>query len=111
MGGPASAAGVTWRPTFRISLRMWLGAMTLVTCLVAWQSRRSFLTPANISNLSEVASLDEDIHEIVWSPERDRMALLGWEKPVVIRDVLEKRGADRWPRRVPRIEAEGRSTF
>ena len=88
MSGLASAAGVTWRPTFRISLRMWLGAMTLVTCLVAWQSRHSFLTPANISNLSEVASLDEDIRDIVWSPERDRMALLSWETPVVIRDVL-----------------------
>ena len=52
------------------------------------ESRRSVLTPANVSNISEVASLDEDIHEIVWSPERDRMALLGWEKPVVIRNVL-----------------------
>ena len=88
MSGPARATGVPWRPTFRISLRMWLVAMAIVTCLVAWQSRRSVLTPTNVSNMSEVASLDEDIHEIAWSPERDRMALLGWEKPAVIRDVL-----------------------
>src|SRR5262245_5518990 len=91
MSEPSQATGVPRRPLLRISLRMWLVAMTIVTCLMAWQSRRSFLTPTNVSNLSEVATLDEDIWEIVWSPERDRMALLSWEKPVVVRDVLSLR--------------------
>jgi WD40 repeat protein len=62
--------------------------IAIVTCLVAWQSPRSRLTPTNVSNLREVASLDEDIWEIAWSPQRDRMALLSWEKPAVVRDVL-----------------------
>lgn len=88
MSEPANPTGTPQRPRFRISLRVWLVAIAIVTCLVAWQSRRSFLTPANVSHLSEVASLDEDIWEIAWSPERDRMALLAWEKPVVVRDVL-----------------------
>ena len=88
MSEPASTAGVLRRAMFRISLRTWLVVIAIVTCLVAWQSRRSSLTPANVSSLSVVASLDEDIREIAWSPERDRMALLGWEKPAVVRDVL-----------------------
>jgi WD40 repeat protein len=69
-------------------LRTWLVVIAIVTCLVAWQSRRSRLTPTNVANLREVASLDEDIWEIAWSPQRDRMALLSWEKPAVVRDVL-----------------------
>ncbi len=73
---------------FRIRLRTWLVVIGIVTCLVAWQSRRSSLTPTNVSSLSVVASLDEDIWEIAWSPERDRMALLSWEKPAVVHDCL-----------------------
>ncbi len=88
MNGPADATREPRRPIFRMSLRSWLLVMTIVTCLVAWQCRRYTLSPANVSMLGEVASLDEDIHEIVWSPQRDRMALLGWGKPAVIRDVL-----------------------
>ena len=88
MSEAVNSARVPRRPRFQISLRLWLAAMTIVSCLVAWQSRRSFLTPANVSHLREVASLDDDIWEIAWSPKRDRMALLAWEKPVVVRDVL-----------------------
>ena len=88
MSEPASATGALPRAMFRIRLRTWLVVIAIVTCLVAWQSRRSSLTPTNVSGLSVVASLDEDIWEIAWSPERDRMALLSWEKPAVVRDCL-----------------------
>ena len=88
MSESVNRTGTLQRPSFRISLRVWLVTMAIVTCLVAWQSRHSLLTPANVSHLSEVASIDEDIKEIAWSPERDRMALVAWGKPVVIRDAL-----------------------
>jgi WD40 repeat protein len=76
MSEATKTTGVPRRPRFRISLRAWLAAIAMVTCLVAWLSRRSPVTPANVSQLSEVASLDEDIWAIAWSPERDRMAVL-----------------------------------
>ena len=82
------ATEVPGRRTVRISLRTWLVAIAIITCLLAWQSRRSVLLPTNVASLSEVASLDEDIHEIAWSPERDRMALLSWESPAIVRDSL-----------------------
>lgn len=88
MNDPEPAMAKPWRPRFRISLRAWLVLMTGVTVLVAWQSRRVPLTPKNVARMGEVATLDEDVWEIAWSPERDRMALLGWEKPAVIRDAL-----------------------
>ena len=88
MSEPNRATGLLRPAMFRIRLKTWLLVIAIITCLVAWQSRRSFLTPTNVSNLSVVASIDEDIWEIAWSPERDRMALLGWEKSAVVRDVL-----------------------
>jgi WD40 repeat protein len=77
-----------WRPRPQLSLRNWLVVMTLVAILVAWQSRRMMLTPQNVRRMSEVATLDKDVWEIAWSPERDRMALLAWESPAEIRDSL-----------------------
>jgi WD40 repeat protein len=88
MSDPANATGMPQRSIFRISMRMWLMAIAIITCLIAWQSRHSVLSPTNVTCLTEVASLDQDIWEIAWSPERDRMALLSFEKPAVVRDAL-----------------------
>jgi WD40 repeat protein len=79
------------RSPFRISLRTWLIAMTIASVLVGWHSRRAPLTPRNLASLSEVATLDRDVWEIAWSPDRDRMAVLGWEQPAEIRDALSLR--------------------
>ncbi|MDB5352002.1 MAG: translocation protein TolB [Planctomycetota bacterium] len=82
------------RPMFQFSLRTWLVLVTVVAGVVGWQSRRAVLTPKNIASLTEVATLDEDVWQIAWSPERDRLALLGWEKSAEIRDVLSLRKID-----------------
>lgn len=79
------------RLRFQLSFRVWFLLMTIVAVVVGWQSRRESLSPTNIKSMSEVVTLDEDIWEIAWSPERDRMALLPWEKPAEIRDVLSLR--------------------
>ena len=81
MGGPP-------KTRFQLSLRAWLIVLPIIAGVVGWQSRHAVLTPRNVASLNEVATLDEDIWEIAWSPERDRMAVLGWEKPAEIRDAL-----------------------
>jgi WD40 repeat protein len=88
MSDPEPSGTRPGRPMFQISLRAWLVLMTIVAGVVGWQSRSAVLTPTNVASLGEVATLDEDVWEIAWSPERDRMALLGWEKPAEIRDAL-----------------------
>lgn len=100
MNEPELARTRPRRPMLQMSLRAWLILITIVAVVVGWQSRRTALTPNNVASLSEVASLDEDVWETAWSPERDRMALLGWEKPAEIRDSLslkklETVGADK----------------
>lgn len=82
------------RPMFQVSMRTWFLLVTVVTVVVGWQSRRAVLTPGNLASMAEVATLDEDIWEIAWSPERDRMALLGWEQSAEIRDALSLRKLD-----------------
>ncbi|MDB5352240.1 MAG: translocation protein TolB [Planctomycetota bacterium] len=84
----AAKAARTRRPMFQLSLRTWLVLTAVVAGVVGWQSRRVVLSPRNLASMSEVATLDKDVWEIAWSPERDRMAILGWEKPVDIRHVL-----------------------
>jgi WD40 repeat protein len=88
------ATGVPRRRTVRISLRTWLVTIAVITCLLAWQSRRSVLLPTNVASLREVASLDEDIYEIAWSPERDRMALLSRKTAAIVRDSLSLKTID-----------------
>src|SRR5689334_19735638 len=76
------------RPTFQIGLRTWLIVVTVVTGVVGWQSRRAVLTPKNVASLAEVATLDEDVWQVAWSPRRDRIALLGWNTSAVVRDAM-----------------------
>jgi WD40 repeat protein len=76
---------------FQISLRVWLALMALMAVLAAWQTRSSVLAPANVAGLREVATLDQDVWEIAWCPERDRMAVLSWQKPAEIRDSMTLR--------------------
>lgn len=90
-GTQLESARTPLRPTFQLSLRAWLVLVTVAAVAVGWQSRRSVLTPQNVAAMTEVASLDEEIFDIAWSPGRDRVALVGWEKPVEIREALSLR--------------------
>jgi WD40 repeat protein len=88
MNDPEPAVPRPRRSMFQLSLRTWLVLVTIAASVVGWQSRHAVLTPKNVASLSEVATLNDDVWEIAWSPERDRMAVLGWEKPAEIRDAL-----------------------
>lgn len=79
------------RPTrwrwFRFSLRTWIIVVGVVGVVIGTQFRRAALTPANLGSLRRVAlHVDSKVWQIAWSPERDRIALVGWETPVEIRD-------------------------
>jgi WD40 repeat protein len=63
--------------------------VALVAGLIAFAYRRAVITPGNVASLAPVARLDKnDIWQIAWSPERDRMAIVGWEAPVEVRDAV-----------------------
>jgi WD40 repeat protein len=76
------------RSWWRLSLRTWLIVITILTIVVGWLSRRQALTPTTASDLTEVATLDKDVWQIAWSPERSRMAVLGFGSSAEIRDSL-----------------------
>ena len=77
-----------WR-RLRLSLRMWILVVGLVGVVIGTQYRRESIEPKNVASLAHVARLDKnDIWQIAWSRKRDRMAIVGWEKPVEIRDAV-----------------------
>lgn len=77
--------------TVQIGLRAAIVLVGLAAIVLAWQSQRQVVTPGNVAKLSRVGTLHKDIYEVAWSPERDRVALLGWEEPVEIRDAISFR--------------------
>jgi WD40 repeat protein len=84
--GPLPAAS-PWRPRLNFSLRVWMILVAVVGVTIGLQYRRELIRPSTVPNLSPVARLPKaDIFQIAWSRDRDRMAVIGWEKPVEVRD-------------------------
>ena len=84
-----------WWRRFRLSLRMWILCVGIFGVVVGTQYRRQSINPKNVASLAPVARLvKDDIWEIAWSRKRDRMAVVGWEKPVEIRDAISLRLLD-----------------
>jgi WD40 repeat protein len=72
-----------------ISLRVWMLLVAVVGVVVGLQFRREPLRPKTVESLTQVARLPNDgIFSIAWSRDRDRMAVIGWEKPVQVRDPI-----------------------
>ena len=68
---------------------MWILVVGLVGIIVGTEYRRESISPANVKHLSPVARLDkDDIWRIAWSRDRGRMGVVGWEKPVEVRDAI-----------------------
>jgi WD40 repeat protein len=61
-------------------------AVTVTSVLIGTQFRRSRITVDALENLQLVAELNRDATEIVWSPDRQRIAVIGWEQPVELLD-------------------------
>jgi WD40 repeat protein len=93
-GNDESAAAGRRRARFglRISLRVVMGLVACAAVLLALTYRRTAITPRTVASLAPVATLAKnDVWRIAWSPERDRMAVVGWETPVEVRDAVSLR--------------------
>jgi WD40 repeat protein len=77
-----------WRFRLRIGLRWWLLLVPLAGAIVGIGFRRAIITPRNVASLRPVARLDKDVWQIAWSRDRGKVAIVGWEKPVEIRDAI-----------------------
>jgi WD40 repeat protein len=63
--------------------------VALIAGLIAFTYRRVGITPGNVASLAPVATMpSKDIWRIVWSPERNRMGVLGFGTPVEVRDAV-----------------------
>jgi WD40 repeat protein len=77
-----------WR-WYQFSLRTFLllvGLSGVAAFFIAAQMHRPKITRANLAELQPLAELGQDVYRIVWSPDRQRMALVRWGQPVEIRD-------------------------
>jgi WD40 repeat protein len=71
---------------------MWILIVGFTGVVIGTQYRRESISPRNVASLTTVAKLDKnDIWQIAWSRKRDRMGVVGWEKPVEIRDAVSLR--------------------
>jgi WD40 repeat protein len=72
---------------FNVSLRVWMVLVAVVGVGVGLLYRREAIRPTTVKSLTQVARMpSDDIYSIAWSRDRDRMAVIGWERPVEVRD-------------------------
>jgi WD40 repeat protein len=77
------------RRFFQYRLRTLLLVMTLLAVLLSQWTYHIRLTPNNISGVQRLAVMAKDIFKFRWSPDGQRVAFIGWEKPVEIRSVID----------------------
>ena len=63
--------------------------MTLVAVCVSLWSYRIRLTPKNISAAQRLSVIAKDVSKFCWSPDGQRVAFIGWNKPVEIRSAID----------------------
>ncbi len=74
------------RRWWRFRLSTLLIAVSLLSVWLAIKFHREPLSVENLSQLQKRERIDLDIWKVVWSPNGRRIALVGWETPVEIRD-------------------------
>ncbi len=82
-------------PRLRLSLGAWMVLVGLVGSIVGLQYRRVPIGVGTAAKVRPVARLDDEgIWQLAWSRDRDRLAVVGWERPVEIRPLaLSESGA------------------
>lgn len=74
---------ISWR-RFRLSTAFI--AVTMIGMWLAVEFHREPLTKDNLSRLQQRQRIDLDVVRVVWNATGDRVAFVGWEKSVEIRD-------------------------
>ena len=74
---------------FRFRLLTLLVLVTLVAVWLAWRFHREPISSANVSQLQRLSEIEAPaIFKLVYSPDRSRVAFVGWETPVQIREAV-----------------------
>jgi WD40 repeat protein len=73
----------------RFRLATLLVAMTGIAIFLAWKFQREPINAANVGHLSKLSEIPcPSIYKLVYSPDRSRVAFVGWETPVEIREAV-----------------------
>lgn len=73
----------------RFRLATLLVAITGIAIFLAWKFHREPIHAANVGQLSKLSEIPcPSIYKLVYSPDRRRVAFVGWEKPVEIREAV-----------------------
>src|SRR5687767_10713197 len=86
---PARSARFSLRRLFRFRLLTLLIVVTVVAVWLAWRFHREPISAANVSRLQRLSEIEAPaIFKLVYSPDRSRVAFVGWETPVQIREAV-----------------------
>jgi WD40 repeat protein len=73
----------------RFRLATLLLAITGIAIFLAWKFHREPINAANVGQLSKLSEIPcPSIFKLVYSPDRRRVAFVGWERPVEIREAV-----------------------
>jgi WD40 repeat protein len=74
---------------FRFRLLTLLIVVTLIAVWLAWRFHREPISAANVAQLQRLSEIEAPaIFKLVYSPDRSRVAFVGWETPVQIREAV-----------------------
>jgi WD40 repeat protein len=85
---------------FRFRLVWLFVAITVIAVFLAAKFHREPIGKANLDRLQKLDEINRDVFRLVWSHDRSRVAFVGWEMPVDIRETVTL-----WP---VRTHGEGR---
>jgi hypothetical protein len=74
---------------FRFRLLTLFVAMSLIAGWLAWKFHREPISPQNIGQVRKLSEIHcSEIYKLIYSPDRNRLALVAWERPVDIRESI-----------------------
>jgi WD40 repeat protein len=85
---------------FRFRLVWLFVAISVIAVFLAAKFHREPIRKGNLDRMAKLGEIERDVFRLVWSDDRSRVAFVGWEKPVDIRESVTL-----WP---VRTHGEGR---
>jgi len=73
---------------FRFRLAWLFLAVTAISIFLAIKFHREPIDRDNLARIEKLDRMERDVFRLVWSPDRSRVAFVGWEKPVDIRETV-----------------------
>ena len=73
---------------FRFRLLTLLAALTAVGIWLGFAFPRQPIEPHNVNRLRPLDEIERAVWQLEWSPDRKRVAFVGWEMPVDVRETI-----------------------